>query len=303
MASSKPGEVDLPVGKIIGWGLFAVFALIGIFGSLFTVDAGQEAVVLTWGKVNPVAVEPGIHVKWPIAQSVVRYDVKTAKYETSAAAASKDLQDVSTTITVNYHIAQGSVPTIHNEIGADYGTKLIQPMVQDSVKAATAQFTAEELITKRPVVREKIVEGLRARLDSRGIIVEDISITNFAFSAQFTAAIEAKVTADQNAQTELNRLKTVEYQAQQKVAQAQGERDAAIAIAEGQANATLLVATAEAEKIRLQNQELAKSPQYVELIKWQRWDGHLPPFMMGGGSSTPIINIPAALVANVTGQQ
>lgn len=289
MKKDNSNQIDLPIGKIIFFTILGILLITVLFGSFFRVQSGQEAVLLTWGKASEQSIGAGLHFKIPIAQDVVKFDVKTSKYETDAAAASKDLQDVATTITVNYHLESKSVPTIYSQIGIDYETKLIQPMVQDSVKAVTAQFTAEQLITQRSSVSSQILSGLRERLNQRGILVEEISITNFEFSQVFSQAIETKVTAEQNALAEQNKLKQIEFQAQQRVAQANGEREATIALAEGQAQATKLNAEAEAEKIRLQNQELAKSPQYVELIKWQQWNGQLPQWYMVGDSGAQLL--------------
>lgn len=281
---AKNTDSDGPnVGGFIALGLFIVICLVLIVGSFYVIDAGQEGVVLTWGSPSADSVGPGLHFKWPVAQSVVKYDVQTLKYESAATAASKDLQDVHTNIAVNFHLLPSTVPTLHREIGKDYATKLIQPTVQDSVKAATAVFTAEQLITQRPMVREKILSSLRERLNPRGIVVEDISITNFEFSDSFTAAIEAKVTAEQQKLKAANDLERIKIEAEQVAAQGQGEADAILA-----------KARAEAEEIRLKNQELQQSPQYVELIKWQRWNGELPQWYMVGdnGGTELLVQVP-----------
>lgn len=294
--ANKPIEID-PVDlakKVLVWALVGVVVLTAVLGSFFTVGAGERGVVLTWGRAEAVAEDPGLGFKWPIAQKVVKISVQTQKYETAATAASKDLQDVSTTVAVNYFIEPSAVVELYKNSSLAFSMRIIEPAVQEAVKASTAQFTAEELITKRPAVKERITATLRERLGPVGLVVEDVSIVNFAFSAQFNQAIEAKVTAEQNALTEQNRLKMVEFQAQQKVAEAVGARDAQIAVAEGQARAIELTAAAEAEKIRLQNQELAKSPQYVELVKWQKWSGEFPEwYMVGADGSNLLMQVPA----------
>jgi len=275
--------------KIIFLAFVGIVFLIGIFGSFYIVGAGERAIVLTWGRPDMVAKESGPHFKIPFAQTVVKMDVQTQKYEADATAASSDLQTVSTKIAVNYHLVPENVPLLYQNIGVGYRDKIIQPAVQEIVKASTAKFTAEELITKRELVKEQIDIALKARLLSSGIVMETTSITNFDFSAQFNAAIEQKVTAEQDALTQKNKLAQVEYEAQQ-----------AIAMANGTATSTVLNAEAEAKKVQLINNQLSQSPQYVEYIKAQKWDGHYPQFYMVGGSSPNLLmQLPTAY--NTTG--
>jgi prohibitin 2 len=266
--------------KIFGYmllGVAGVLLLIAVFGSVYTIQSGEQGILLTWGRAEPGSVQAGLHFKWPIAQSVVKFDVRTQKYETGASAASSDLQVVSTNIAVNYHLEPSAVPVIFGEIGATYEAKLIQPMVQDSVKAATATFTAEKLITERPLVRERVLTSLQERLRPRGIIVEDISMTNFDFSPEFNKAIELKVTAEQQKLKASNDLERIKIEAEQIAASGRGERDAAIARAEG-----------EAAKVKLVREELERSPAYIEYVKAQKWDGRLPWFT---GGSTPFVDV------------
>lgn len=282
------GSTDPTIGtvtKYVFLGILAIIVVIGLFSIPYTVGAGERAIVLTWGNPSMNAQGSGLHVKVPFAQSVVKMDVQTQKYEADASAASSDLQTVSTKIAVNYHLIPESVPVLYKNIGIGYREKIIQPAVQEIVKASTAKFTAEELITKRELVKEQIDIALRERLATSGIIMETTSITNFDFSAQFNAAIEQKVTAEQDALTQKNRLAQVEYEAQQLVATANGT-----------ATATILNAQAEAKKVQLINDQLAQSPQYVEYIKVQRWDGKLPVMMLG--QATPLMQIPSL---NATG--
>jgi prohibitin 2 len=282
MAIRQPNEDEMKsiVFKIV-WAAVGVICLaIVLFGSWYTVPSGARGILLTFREAEPGSIEPGLHFKIPLVQTVVKFSVQTQKYEADAGAASKDLQIVSTKIAVNYHLEPSSVPVVFSEIGADYEMKLIQPMVQDSVKAATATYTAEELITQRPLVREKVLSSLKERLAVRGIVVEDISMTNFDFSPEFNKAIEAKVTAEQQKLKASNDLERIKIEAEQIVAQGKGERDAAIARAEG-----------EAEKVRLIREELERSPQYIEYMRVQKWDGRLPQYMLGNNAGV-LLNMP-----------
>jgi regulator of protease activity HflC (stomatin/prohibitin superfamily) len=254
--------------------------------------------LLTFGNPNENAIAEGLHFKVPFAQSVVYMDIQTQKYNADASAASKDLQTVSTKIAVNYHLTE-NVVSLYREIGLDYESKIIQPAVQEVVKASTSQFTAEELITKRKLVKQKIDENLKARLDTRGIIMETTSITNFDFSAQFNAAIEAKVTAEQNALTEKNRLASIEYQAQQQVAQANGTAISTVLNAQAQADAKLAIAKAEAAALELQKNQITSQLLELRSIEVQKsyadkWNGQLPTTVLG--NQIPLLQFPSSLI-------
>ena len=256
----------MPFGKI-GMLILIVIALGGTF---YTVGAGERGVVLTFGKAEMKAMDPGLHVKFPFAQSVKKMDVRTQKYEVGASAASKDLQIVTTTLAVNFYVEPSTVPVIYKEIGINYEFKIIQPAVQEVIKAVTARFTAEELITKRSEVKEMILISLQERIVERGINVQDVSITNFDFSESFNAAIEAKVTAEQLKLKAERDLQRIEIEAQQKIE----------------------VAKAEAESIRIQAEALSKGKDVIELRWIEAWNGVMPTYYAPGGSASTLVSIP-----------
>lgn len=269
MAKEDMSSAEL-TAKIIKWAIVGIILCILIFGSFFIISAGQRGIVLTFGNPNVVPYAEGIHFKIPLIQSVVKMNVQTQKYEVAkASAASKDLQTVTTDITINYYVNPDSTPTLYKNIGINYQDKVIAPAVQEVMKAATAQYTAEELITKRAEVKDKIDETLTTRLKTWDINVQSVAITNFDFSEQFNTAIEAKVTAEQNALAAKNKLAQVEYEAQQRVTQAKGESEA-IAI--------------QAQAINAQG-----GKDYVSLQAINKWNGQLPTFM--GGGAIPFINM------------
>ncbi len=247
--------------------LFLVIIVLSLInGSFFIISPGQRGVLLTFGEADKFARSEGLHFKIPYVQQVIKIDVKTQKYETGASSASKDLQIVSTDIAVNYHLVPESTPKLLTEIGLDYSNRVIQPAVQEVVKATTAQFTAEELITKRPEVKEKIKDLLAERLGIRDIVVEDISITNFDFSASFNNAIEEKVKAEQlklKAERDLERIK---IEKEQKITQAE----------------------AEAQSIKIQSTALRENKDILQLRAIEKWDGVLPKVT---GGATPFVNI------------
>lgn len=246
--------------KIVKIAIIAVCAVlvIGVAISCFTVvSAGHTGVVLTFGAVEDTVLEEGIHFKIPFIQSVVQMNNRTQKIETEGSSSSKDLQIISYVVAVNYHVNDDSSATLYQNVGTDYGSVVIIPAIQESIKAVTAQYTAEELITKRQTVGEQIKDALSEKINQYGITVEIFNIVDFDFSEEFNAAVEAKQTAQQNALKAEQDLARIEVEAQQKITQAE----------------------AEAESIKLIQDALAESPDYVDYIKWSKWDGKLPTVM------------------------
>lgn len=271
-----------PQKTALKYGLLAfvgIMLLTFVLGTFFTVDAGTQVIMLTWGKASPQSIGPGLHFKWPIAQHVVIMDTRTQKYAADSSAASSDLQDVHAQITTNYHISADNVVDVYQRLGLGFSDSVIQPAEQEVVKAVTAKFTAEELVTKRPQVAELVEQELRDKLAPRGIIVESTSITDFDFSDSFNKAIEEKVTAVQQKLKAQNDLERIRVEAEQAVATAEGAKAAAIAKAEG-----------EAEAARIINDQLKNAPQYVSYLIATRWDGKLP---MYTGGPIPLLNLPS----------
>ena len=180
--------------------------------------------------------------------------------------------------TVNYHPDKERVHVLFKEIGLDYENRVIQPAIEETVKQVTANYNAEELITKRPLVKSDIETAIRDRLNQFDIVTEVISITDFEFSILFNKAIESKVEAEQNALRAENDLRRIQVEAQQHEA-----------TAEGIANANIAEARGEAEAIAIINQALAQNPNYLEWLKTQAWDGKLP--LVVGEGGTPFIQI------------
>lgn len=282
--------------KIFGGTLIIIIAISAFLGSWYIINPQQRGILITLGKADQVEKEPDFHWKVPIMQKVVKVDITTQKYETGASAASSDLQIVSTNIAVNYHLDENSVVRVYQEIGLSYETKVIQPAVQEIVKSATAKFTAEQLITRREEVKLLIDEGLRKRLQEKGIIVETTSLTDFDFSEQFNQAIEMKVTAEQEALTEKNRLAKIEFQAQQKIAEANGTATSDILKAQAEAKKKLLVAESEAKALELQKVQVTDKILELRRIEVQmklaeNWKGQVPTVQMSGSGIMPILDM------------
>lgn len=260
-------RIKLLIRGIIG---VAVIILLLALNPFVMIGAGERGVVLNWGAVSDKILGEGIHWRVPLQQKVEKLDVKIQKEEVAATSASKDLQDVQTTVALNYHLDAEKVNTLWQNVGKDYKERIIDPAIQEALKAATAEYTAEELITKRPEVKDKVKKTLFERLQREFIYVDELSIVNFSFSEAFNSAIEAKVTAEQNALAAKNKLEQVKYEADQRVAQA----------------------TAEAEAIKIQAEAIQQQggENYVNLKAVEKWNGTLPVYMMPD-SSVPFINL------------
>ena len=284
--------VRIVIPAIIG----IIILLFIVSASVKIVDAGYRGVLLKFGAVDTsVALNEGIHFVTPFRDSVIQMEVRTQKTVENAASASKDLQDVTTQVALNYRINPDRAQVVYQQLGFEYGNRVIAPAIQESVKQVTARFNAEELITKRETVKNQIEEQIKARLAPYNILVDTISITEFQFSDQFRKAVEAKVEAQQRALQAQNDLRRIEIEAQQNEAKAVGEQKANVARADGIRQANVLQAEGESQAIKIIDQQLRTSPTYLEWLKTQRWDGKLP-LVTGGGSgsagTTPFIQIP-----------
>lgn len=252
---------------------FIIIALILIFflSPFVIIGAGERGVVLNFGAVQPDVLDEGLHLRVPIMQRVEKLDVRVQKAQTEADSVSKDLQDTKSTIALNFHIFPEKANWVFQNLGPDFKVRIIDPTVQEVVKAITARYTAVELITQREKVRNEIKELLKQRLINYHITVDDFSIVNFSFSQQFTHAIEEKQVAEQRALKAQRDLERIKIEAEQKIAQAK----------------------AEAEALRLQKENV--TPQLVQLRKIEaslkaieKWDGKLPKVT---GGAMPFIDM------------
>lgn len=259
----------MSTNKIIS-SVIGVIILIGlVFSSTGTIPAGYVGVKTKFGKVVGI-VQPGLYFKIPFIEGVTKMDTQTQKDQADATAASNDLQSVTATVAVNYHVEPVDAGTIFSTLGPDYANRVISPAIQESIKSVTANYTAEQLITQREKVREEIVTLLTTKLQAYGVQVDSLNIVNFSFSDQFNQAIEAKVTAQQDALAAQNKLAQVQFEADQTIAKAKGD----------------------AEAIQIQTQAINSQggASYVQLQAIKQWDGHLPTQMVPG-STVPFLNL------------
>lgn len=282
MSKYQSPKVNINAARIVLIAII-ILVLIGVMvsASVKIVDAGHRGVLLHWSAVDlsKPPLDEGIHFVVPFQDEVVNIEVRTLKYASEARSASKDLQTVETTVTVNYYPDKESIHRLYKNLGLDYENRVIQPAIEETVKQVTANYNAEELITKRPLVKADIEASIRERLNQFDVVTEVISITDFEFSPLFAQAIESKVEAEQKALKAENDLRRIEVEARQHEAQAIGIANANIAEAKG-----------EAEAIAIINQALADNPNYLDWLKTQAWDGKLP--LVVGEGGTPFISIP-----------
>ena len=265
----KPGAWALRfvAGIMIVGGLF--------YSCIVFVPAGHRGVLLQFLAVKGVMSE-GIHAIIPYVNTVEMVEVRTQKESSEASAASKDLQVVTTSLALNFHVDPTRVTTLYRNVGTDYISRIIDPAVQESIKMVTAQYTAEELIKERARVKHEVEQDITRRLRAYDIMVEPagLSITNFNFSSEFNLAIEAKQVAQQEAEKQRYVLQRAEL-----------ERQTAITKAKGASQAARLNAAA----LQVQGGSKVIAREWIE-----KWDGHVPT-VSGNGGGGVIIDINSLL--------
>ncbi len=266
MFRDKQGNVHIHFGGVTSLVVGLLFLAWLVFLSVYTVPAGFVGVVTRFGAVQRI-VQPGFGIKIPLVEDVVKMDVRTQKDQTDATADSIDLQAVTSTIAVNYNLDPQYASQVYSSVGTDYADILIAPAIQNIFKATTAQFTAEQLIDQREAVRSKAEASLKSQLAQYHVIVLNFNIVNFNFSDQFNQAIEAKQVAQQQVETAKQLLAKAQVDAQTAVAQAQGQADAQKALKDAG----------------------SLTPEYLEFLAIQKWNGSLPSVVTGG--ATPFIDL------------
>jgi regulator of protease activity HflC (stomatin/prohibitin superfamily) len=259
-----------------GGSLLILALIVGIAaGSVVIVPPGHRGVVFNRvSGIKQQALNEGLNFVLPVLEQAILMDVRVQKDSYDATAASKDLQTVHTKVAMNFRPVPEMVPKLYSEVGWDYSDRIIAPAVQEAVKATTARFTAEELITHREDVKKIIQELVEKYVTKVNIRVEELYITDFDFSRQFAEAIEAKQIAEQTALKAKRDLDRIKIEADQKVA----------------------TARAEAESLRMQREAI--TPGLIQLrqvetqkLAIEKWDGRMPSVMMGAGGATPLLNL------------
>lgn len=272
--------------------LIAAFALLSSLAVI--VESGHVGVVRTLGAVNPTPLREGLHFKKPFMDQVEQMDVRLTASHAEATAASKDLQTVTTQVTMQYSLNGDLAPLTYQRIGTlgKVSASLVEPAIQECVKGVTAKFTAEELVTKRELVKQQIQESLNTFINNtlsekglaNSIHIANLAITDFNFSEEFNRAIEAKVKAEQMALQAKNEKIMRTTQAEASAA----ERKLA---ADAEAYSTEVQSKARADAIQREALALKQSPEIIQLRSIEKWDGVLP--RISGSNVVPFMNVDA----------
>lgn len=232
-----------------------------IFLPFTLVNAGERGILMEFGKVQDEILGEGIHLIIPIVHTVKKLSVRVQKQEISAEASSKDLQDVFTDVALNWHIIPEEANTIYQQIGSENAIvdRIIDPAIEEVLKAVMAKYTAEELITNREEVKAGVDYLLATRLAGYHIALDGISLVHVHFSERFDEAVEAKQIAEQEA-------KRAEFVAQK-------------AIKEAEANVNIAKGEAEAQRLIREN----LTPEILQKQAIEKWDGKLPKIVDNNG--------------------
>jgi len=253
-------------------GFLAALLVVSLTGCT-QVNAGNLGVVTKWGEIQPDPLPEGIHFRMPVQTNIINISTRVHKIGAGSTASSKDLQVVSTKIVLNYRLNALRIVEVFRNVGTRLVVEstIIDPALQEAVKKATAQYTAEELITRRQDVKEAIGEAITVTLERSDVVVTELSITDFQFASEYQAAVESKQVAEQRALTARNDLARIKVEAEQVEAKALGEAKAMLAKAEAEAKA----------------QELLRrtiTSEIVFLRAVEKWDG-VQPLIVGEGGA------------------
>ncbi len=231
------------------------------------VPSGSTGVLVTLGRPGNQGMQSGSYFKIPFAQTIVMIDNRVQRTDVDGSGASRDLQTINTSVSVNYRVQPAQSAAIYKEVGTDWETVIVRPAVQECMKAVQSQYTAEELITRRSEVGQAMQESIAEKVGRYGLTVDNINILNMDFSDEFNAAIEAKQTAQQNALKAEQDLARIEVEAKQKIVTAQAEADANRIRSESITNEILI------------SNAIAK------------WNGKLPAVMGGDGNMLDVSSL------------
>lgn len=279
------------IGRLIALAIVVVLALIILLNCFATVPVGSTGIMLTMGKVEDTALSEGMHFKIPFVQRIVSMDNRVKKLELSTEAFSKDIQTVSATLAVNYRLQPEKTFSIYKTAGQSYESNLIVPATHEVLKSVCAQYTAEELISKRAESSDMMRDELDAKLSGMGISVTDFNIIDFDFSDEFISAVESKQVAEQLKKKAATENETAIAQAEREkqvaIKQSEAQAESVRIAAQAEADAVKLAADAEAYRLQRINEQL--SAKTIQNTLAERWDGKLPEVM--GTGATGILNL------------
>lgn len=253
-------------------GTIVAIGVVVLLNSFTTVPTGHVGIKTRFGKVQDSVIQEGLNVKTPFIEKIVKIDCKTKKIEESSESSTKDMQTVTSTVAVNYNVKKDSANILYREVGKEYEEIIIKPAILESIKSTMAQYTAEELITKRAEVSNKIQETVTEKIESRGFDITEFNLTNIDFSEEYDKAIEAKAVKQQEVATAKAELEKQKIQNEKEIS----------------------IAQKDAEVMRLQNQEITDKTLRLKELEVQekianKWDGQLPSTTLG--DNIPMVNV------------
>lgn len=290
------------IRRFVALGIAVFLALIVLPNCFATVPVGSTGIMLTMGRVEDAALPEGMHFKIPFVQRIVSMDNRVKKLELSTEAFSKDIQTVSATLAVNYRLQTEKTFEIYKTAGTAYEDNLLVPATHEVLKSVCAQYTAEELISKRAESSDMMREELDAKLSQIGISITDFNIIDFDFSDEFISAVESKQVAEQVRKKAATENETAIAQAEREkqvsIKQSEAEAERVRIAAEAQAKSTLIAAQAEADAVKLAADAEAYRLEHVgkqltdkTILNTlaENWDGELPGVV--GAGATGILDL------------
>lgn len=281
------------IAFIVAGAILGLFLIITGVKSCVQIEKGHVGVVMNWGAVQNEALEPGLHVIVPWKQTVQEMNTQLLSSEVDAAAASKDLQTVKTKISVQYSLEGSLAAAALQNVGdlAKFEPTVVKPAVEESLKATTARYTAEELITQRDKVKQTVTEAIKTYIEhtlaQKGINgalhIANVAITNFDFSQEFNHAIELKVKAEQEALQ-------AENEKRKRLTQADAAAAEKTKAADAEAYQIEQESKARAAAIKREAEALAQNPNLIQLRAVEKWNGQVPTYS-GGQQPIPFINV------------
>lgn len=249
--------------------IILILIVVIAINSMTTVPTGFVGVKTRFGKVQEDVIQEGLNLKVPFIEKIVKIDCKTKKVETTAAGSTKDMQNVSTSIAVNYNVNKETANNLYREIGLDFENIIISPAIQESIKSTLAQYTAEELITKRSNVSDEIQNSLIEKIESKGFAITEFNLVNIDFSEEYDKAIETKAVRQQEVETAKAELEKQKIQNEKEISEAQKD----------------------AQVMALQNSQITENTLKLKELENEKamidkWNGQYPSTMLGNGSNT-----------------
>jgi len=271
------------VVKIVFWACFGIFILCALFSTFFQIQAGERGVITTFGKPSARIAEEGLNMKIPFIQQVYKYNVKTIPINfdnkagvgdkseySSLFSFTKDQMEIQVAIVINYHIEPNDVMNVYQTYGTQdyYNLNVIEPIIREAVKAESAKFNVAELATERETFSNNVHKNLQTKFEAKKAVLESIYVVNIELPQAYKDSIDKKMIAEQDALAAKNKLDQVQYEAEQKVAEAKGKADA----------------------MTLESNALKQNQQILQLRFIEKWDGKLS-LVSGGNSGNTIIDI------------